>query len=852
MQTGLIQDSFRIERHICSGFLCDDMKKGILIALLAFLQVATYGQGRINVKTSGKILGKIIDSASDLPIEYATITLYAAGKTKPLTGTTSDSTGNFTISNISHGIYKIVIEFVGFRTINLNDLVVEQGHETIDLHRIFLNKKATALQSVEVTAPGKLVENKIDKLVYNAERDITSQTGVATDILKKVPQISVDADGNVELEGSTDIRFLINGKPSTIFGSNITDVLQSIPANQIKSIEVITNPGAKYDAQGTGGIINIILKHNTVQGINGNVSLTAGTIVQNGSINLNARKGKFGLNAFANGNARLTTKTNTSLQRVSTDTATKEKSLLQQEGSNDFNRHGFQAGIGFDWTISEQSNFSGALNYHNFGNRSTGVMNQLEQTQDSAGSGFSSINSTIQTNSAFKQYSYDPSLNYKHSFKNKEQQLEIGVDGSFAHNLITSGSDQYLQPPDSLTYGTRNNNPAKENEYEMMIDYTQPLSKDVKYGIGGKFSGYDISSTADAQLWNSYSNAYLYDSALSNALNYHQRVYAGYAEINFPVGSLFEARLGGRYERTQVNSFYANAKQQVVEGYNTFIPSIFLMKKIGDKQTFKLNFTMRINRPDYADLNPYINASDPKNVYTGNPNLKPELWDRFEAVYNNDLGRIGSFMVTLFYRVSNDDIQPFIIYYPSIQVGDTTYTNVAVTTRENVGIEKNAGTNLFFDLHVNEKFNVRSNFMFIYRHTINHVDTGYNSSGTIYRFNINASYQLTKSFVAEFFGNFNSPHQEAQGKYPSFTSYSLAFRKQFWNKNGSIALTANNFFSEYVNLRTQLYGPGFVTNSLRSIPFRSVGINFTWKFGKMEFKKEKSEENNIDLGAPQP
>ena len=326
------------------------MKKGVLIALFAFLQVTTYSQGKFNGKTSGKILGKIIDSTTNLPLEYATITLYAAGKTKPLTGTTSDSTGNFTIAKISPGKYNMVIEFVGFRTINLKDIVVDQGHEVIDLHRIYANKKSTVLQSVVVTAPGKLIENKIDKLVYNAEKDITSQTGVATDILKKVPQISVDVDGNVELQGSTDIRFLINGKPSTIFGSNITDVLQSIPANQIKSIEVITNPGARYDAQGTGGIINIILKHNTVQGINGNVSLTAGTIVQNGSINLNARKGKFGLNAFVNGNARLTTTTQNSLQRVSTDTATKTKSLLQQDGSIDFNRHGFQSGIGFDWT----------------------------------------------------------------------------------------------------------------------------------------------------------------------------------------------------------------------------------------------------------------------------------------------------------------------------------------------------------------------------------------------------------------------------------------------------------------------------------------------------------------------
>ncbi|HTS45414.1 MAG TPA: TonB-dependent receptor [Puia sp.] len=799
----------------------------------------------------GIIKGTVIDSVSSQGIAYTSVTVFLEGSKKPLTGTTTNDKGFFRLDSLATGNYRIEIDFIGYKSKVLDKIIISAKHPVVNLEKIRLSGNSQMLADVTVTGQKNLVENKIDKLIFNAEKDITSQTGVATDILKKVPQVSVDVDGNVELQGSTDIRFLINGKPSTIFGSNIVDVLQSIPANQIKSIEVITNPGAKYDAQGTGGIINIILKHNTLQGINGNISLTAGTIVQNGSINVNARKGKFGLNAFVNGNARLMTTTTNSFQRVSSDTAAKTNVLLQQDGSTDFTRHGFQSGLGFDWTPNDKNSLSGGLNYHNFGNRSNGTINQSEQTQDDAGGIFSAINSINNTNSKFRQYSFDPSLNYKHNFKNKEQQLEVGIDGSFAHNLIKSGSDQYLQPQDSLIYGTRNNNPAKENEYEMMIDYVQPLGKDINFGVGGKFSGYDISSTADALLWNPYANTYLYDSALSNDLNYHQRVYAAYGELNFPVGNLFEARLGGRYERTEVNSFYANAQQKVVEGYNTYVPSIFLMKKVGDNQTFKLSYTIRINRPDYFDLNPYVNASDPKNVTTGNAYLKPEVWDRYEASYNNDLGRIGSFMITLFYRISNDDIQPFIIYYPSLTVGDTTYTNVAVTTRENIGIEKNAGTNLFVNFHVNDKFNVRSNFMFFYRYTINHVDTGYNSSGTIYRFNLNASYQLTSTFAAEFFGNFSSPHHEAQGTYPAFTSYSLALRKQFWKKNGSVALTANNFFSKYVNQRTELYGPGFVSSNLRQIPYRSIGINFTWKFGKMEIKKEKSEDNTPELNAPQ-
>jgi outer membrane receptor protein involved in Fe transport len=826
------------------------MKSGLFCISIILLFAESYGQVKTDQSTLGAIVGKLVDSAANAPLESATVTLYATGKNKVLRRTTSDSSGDFGLTNIAPGSYTVVIEFVGYRTINVRNVVVTQKNNIINLRRINAIPKTNAEQAVIVTAPPKLIDNKIDKIVFNAERDITSQSGVATDVLAKVPQVSVDVDGNVELQGGGNILFLIDGKPSTIFGSNITDVLQSIPASQIRSIEVITNPGAKYDANAAGGIINIILKHNTAQGINGNLSLTAGTIIQNGSFNINARKGKFGMNAFFNGNARLSTTTPTSSVRTSADTTAKTTSILQQNGSSDFTRHGLQTGVGFDWSPSGNDNLTGALNYHDFGNHSNGYVNQVQHSQNEAGGPYFDTSSINYIRSGFTQYSFDPSLNYKHNFKNKELELDFGFDGSFAHPSINSGNDQYSMPQDSLVYGTRNNNPARENEFEVKLDYTQPLRENVNLGVGGKLSGYDINSVANGLVWNPYYHNYLYDSVLSNNLDYHQRVYAAYAELNFPISKSVDARLGGRYERTQLNSFYANAHTTITDGYNTWIPSIFLMKKISETQTIKLNFTIRINRPDYADLNPFINTSDPKNITVGNPKLKPEIWDRYEASYNKDLGRKGSFMVTLFYRQSNGDIQPFIIYYPSLPVDDTTYTNVAVTTRQNIGVEENMGTNLFFDLHVTDKFNVRSNIILFYRHTINHVDTGYNSSSTIIRTNINASYQLPNDFAAEFFGNFSSHHHEAQGFYPSFISYSLALRKQFWNKKGSLALTANNFFSKYVDQRTELYGPGFVTNSVRSVPYRSIGINFTWKFGRLVIKQEKTEENSIDLSAP--
>ena len=819
------------------------------ILLLTLLVCKGHSQGTTPESKSGKISGKVVDSVSGSPIEYATITLYQGSSPKPVAGISTDKKGQFNMDNLALADYRLVVDFIGYGSRTL-PIKVTSRQPAVNLGVITLSNQAQTLAGVTITGQKKLIESKIDKIVYNAERDLTSQTGVATDILQKVPQVSVDVDGNVELQGSSNILFLINGKPSTIFGSNITDVLQAIPASEIKSIEVITNPGARYDAKGSGGIINILLKHNTAQGINGNLSLTAGTLLQNGSFNLDAKKGNWAINAFVNGNARLSRTTPSTSLRTSTDTATEATALLQQDGANTFTRHGYQSGVGFDWTITEKNDLSGGLNYQNFGNRAHGYVNQLEQTQTTAGGPFQDLSTINHTSHAFTQYSFDPNLSFKHNFSRKDQELEIILDGSFAHNSSTAGNDQYLQPKDSLSYATRNDNPAKENEYEAMVNYTQPLRENISLGLGGKFSGYDITSSANASLWNPFANSYLYDSALSNNLNYHQRVYAAYAELNFPITKAIDARLGGRYERTQINSFYANAHESIHNGYNTIIPSIFLLHKLGETQTIKLSFTIRINRPDYSDLNPFINTSDPKNITTGNPSLKAEIWDRYEASYSKEFGKIGSFITTLYYRQSNGDIQPFIVYYPSFTVGDTAYTNVSVTTRQNIGIEKNAGVNLFADLHPTDKFSIRSNMIVFYRYTINQVDPGYNSHTTIYRFNINTAYQFTSNFAAEFFGNFNSHHHEAQGYYPSFISYNIALRKQFWNKKGSLALTANNIFANSVSQRTELFGPGFTSNSVRQIPFRSIGINFTWKFGYLVIKKEK-QDDTPDLSLPQ-
>ena len=798
----------------------------------------------------GNMAGRILDSNSRQPIEYATISLVDNVTGKILTGAVSNAKGFFSMDVPKTGTYSITAEAIGFRTKNLPARSFDKN-KIQDLGSILLSQKASGLQAVTVTGGQKLIDNKIDKMVFNAEKDLTSQGGSATDILMKIPQISIDVDGNVELAGSSSIRFLIDGKPSTAFGNNIADVLQSIPASQIKSIEVITNPGARYDAEGLGGIINIILKHNNVRGINGSVSLTASSRNENGSLNFSIRNNDLGVNMFVNGNARVPVITPTTSTRVSQDTANNTQIVLDQNGNSRFYRYGMESGLSMDYHFRKKNTLTFALNYNLFGTSNDGTQNQNQSSYDKNGLPVSELLSSSITQVKTSVKTINGSLDYKRTFSKEDRELDFGIHTSTSQNNYHSLNTQYNLPANTAFYGTNNDNPGRQTETEIVLDYTEPFSNKVNLGVGGKMDFMDIHSTSNVLSLQPATGQYLYDSTLSNFLRYQQQVYALYTELNFPVTGWFNAKIGVRYERTELNPFFSDISHQVAEpGYNTWVPSVFLSRKLNEKQTLKLSYSKRIERPDYRELNPFINTTDPYNITTGNPYLQPETGHRFEIGWNDDLDAGGSLMVSAFYRVNLNDIQPYVVYYASLPVGDTVYTNVAVSTRQNIGTEKNLGLNLFSDLHLFSKFGMRTNIFMFYRQGINALDSNLKVESFNYRINMNLSYNFSTMLAGEFFASFNSPRNEIQGKYPSYSTYTFAFRQQLWKKKGSIALTATNIFNEYLNQPTILYGPNFTVNSNRKIPVRSIGINFTWKFGKLEFKKTQTE--NVDQPGNTP
>ncbi|MHA4809154.1 TonB-dependent receptor domain-containing protein [Flavitalea flava] len=819
-----------------------------VISLFALVCVSLVGKSQVTGSAApqkGRITGRIIDSASKAVIEYATVTLFTQKDKKPINGATTHSNGTFTLDDLAPGIYTLSAGFIGYGPRLIGPVSLTNKTQNISLGDVFLAKKTQDLQSVTVTATRGLIENKIDKMVYNAEKDITSQGGLATDILKKVPMVAVDVDGNVTLKGNSDILFLINGKPSSIFGNNLADALQSIPASQIKSIEVITSPGAKYDAEGTGGIINIILKDNKMRGINGNISLTGGTRLENGSLNLNARKGNLALNAFFSGNAQLSATTINKSNRNSVDTGSQTHERLLQDGSSSFERNGYESGLGFDWTIDHRNSFSGSFGYDNFGNNNKGSFNQ-EQTQyaNPSGNTISDINSLVHSNSHFRGHYMDWDINYKKTFSKEDQELNIAYQANVGHNRSFYSQDQSLAPDDPAFAGSYSNSAGKDQETNFRLDYVQPLNEKVKLETGGRIQLRKITSASDVYSLEQPASVYTYDTAQSNMLNYKRQVYAGYASLSFSLLKWLDVKGGLRYERTETTAGFSKAVNTVIPGYNTFAPSLILSHSFEKEQTLKISYSKRLQRPAYRVLNPYVNASDPKNISTGNPYLAPEISHNIDLTYSKSFEKGSALNIVLFYRRSDQDIQPYITYYPSYRIGDSVYTNVSVNKPVNVGSENNFGLNIYGSVPLTSKLNIRSNLTFFDRYITTGLLGGSPISTFNYRANINATYQLTRTFILEFFGNFNSPRNEIQGKFPSFTSYNFAFRKQVWNKKGSIAFTTTNPFAQYVNQETSITGSNFSLNSLRRIPYRSFGINFTYKFGKLEFKKDKEENKD--------
>lgn len=809
------------------------MRVTLFLAGLLFLNLATFAQNN-----PGKISfsGTIKDSVTHLPMDKATVHLKSSASAfNPVA--VSDSTGSFIFENLPAGNYTLRITYAGYRS--FSKLV---SLHTSSTEPVYMAPLAGVLQNVVVTAQKSLVENKVDKLVYNPDKDLTAQGGTATDVLSKVPQVTVDVNGNVELLGNPSVQFLINGKKSVIFGNSVSDALQSIPASQIQSIEVISSPGAKYDASGTGGIINIILKKTKAEGFSGTINATAGTRLENGSLNLTYKKNNVTVSGYFSGSSQVPVKTLTNNERNTIDTTTGNNYYLQQQGYSNFRRDAWKTGIGADWDLTSKDNISLSLAYNHFGNTNDGFANQYNRENDVNGTMLSATTNNRYSNARFDNGTYDVGVDYKKKFKKEKQEFSISLNYSYGNNNTSYQQDQQYLVTDSIFSGSTSKNPGKDQLLVFSIDYSMPLSKNFLVETGVRTESESLISNANVFTFSPSSYDYIFDDKQSYTSEFRRQVYAGYVSGSFQLFKTLRVMAGARLEHTINSAFYSNTGKPNIPDYNNFGPSLIISHNFTDRQSIKFGYAYRLERPEYRDLNPFVNLADPHNITTGNPYIQPEIGNDFQLGYTNNFGKDNYINVVLVYVYNSPDIKSYTTFYPTFTVGDSLYTNVNVTRRSNIASEQRWGLNIAGAFTLAPGFTIRPNMQFYRRQTNNIYSIPNTISGYEYRGNINANYQVNKNLVAEVFGNYRSGIKW-QGRQAGFYSYSIAVRRQLFKGNGSIGLVAVNAFGKYLVQKTTQSAVGLYGTTELQIPYRSFGINFTYKFGKLKISKPKEEEN---------
>ncbi|MFA6246859.1 MAG: TonB-dependent receptor [Mucilaginibacter sp.] len=799
----------------------------------------------------GKISGTVVDSLTKKPVDYATISIFKSGAKTPINGVLTDEKGNFRIDNLRAGKYKITVSFIGYPTKTYDPVETTASKPDNNMGTLVISPSAKALKEVQIVGQAPLIENKIDKIVYNAEKDLTAAGGNATDVLQKVPLVSVDMNGNVAIRGDGNVRVLINGKPSGATSASLSDVLKTIPADQIKSIEVVTSPSAKYDAEGSAGIINIITKTKNASGISGSVSGGVGTRQNNGNMNLNYNKNRFNFSANLGGNLTWPQTMTTDFQQTINTGAANQFS--HNNTSSETKRHGARGTLtaGYEFNGFNSINSTIALNDGGFNTNGGGTYRITDYNDPTKSLEYFGRNTNKNKFSGF-----DWNIDYTHKFKKEGH--EITVSGQWSHSIINTDYTNLFTAKQPSQLASNN---GKNNEYTAQADYTLPISKTLKLEAGGKTIQRRINSVYDIYAVDSLGNNRTLDTENSNLYNYNQNVYAGYSVFTITLPKNYSVLAGFRYENTQITGdpktpYASGENQQVLNpfsaSYNTYVPSLTVQKVFGSN-TFKLSYSKRITRPSLQVLNPFINRTNIQAQSVGNPNLAPEVSQTVELNFNTFI-KSSVLNFSVYYKRTNDLIEGLASPITEI-VGDSTVTGTR-TLQRNAALNNSWGASFFGSINPIKPLTIRGSVnVFTYNPTVyaqyaNFINTDAIKTQFQYTMFGSAQYLFPKDFIFEAFGFINSPRRTIQGSSPSFGIYAFGVKKQFMNKKASIGFNTVQPFAVNKAFNQNISSPGFTQISKTQFPFQSFGLTFSYSFGKISFsnpqQKKKKGVNNDD------
>jgi outer membrane receptor protein involved in Fe transport len=829
---------------------------------------------------TGRVSGTVTDAANGKPVSYATVNVINPSTNSPVNGGVAGDDGKFVLP-VPAGTYRVEISFIGYTTQVKNDVTVTAGGN-LALGTIAMAGAAQKLAEVVVTGKKPLIEERVDRTVYNADVDKTTQGGDATDVLKRVPLLSVDLDGNVSLRGSSNIRVLINNKPSTIAASSIADALKQIPADQIQTVEVITSPSAKYDAEGSGGIINIVTKQNNLRG--GSLSLNTGVGLRATNLGLNGNysNGKFGVSLGGFGRASYN-------QPGSFDNAQQSIGLLNgartsvAQSADTRRKDAFgRYTLGLTYDFDKQNSLAASIAY---GIRNSDNYQDNLITRTSNGTDPLRVSLLRDVASTNNSNTVDASLNYTHLFEVKQRELSVLT--LFSRNNQTNNFTNSVFDPtgptdrDSRRYTGQlgNNNDSYNEEYTGQLDYQTPTVKDQLLEVGVKDIVRRVSSD--------YS--YFYDASqqpkpgsptLNNSFRYRQNVAAGYATYTIGLPKGFTLKPGVRFEYTSISADFSNDQGALtstdIPDYSVLVPSVNLSRKLENGNVVKFSYNRRIQRPSLQFLNPNVQASNPLNVSQGNAELGPEYTNNYEVGYSTTVKQKVNLNLTAFVRNTTDAIQTVRSPLPDA-LNPNQVQGALLTTYLNSGVENAYGGSLFAGANTG-KLSLNGSVDAYYAVLKNNdAVAAFNSknSGVVINARAFGSYDLGKSYSLQAFGFYRGQQVQLQGSQSGFGIYSLSLQKSFAEKRGSIGFGAENFFTGSIRIRNNVSTPyvdnyqytdrskatpvqvtvpinGSVlqqnsTNVIQNLNFK---INFSYRIGKLtvdQRPRNRKSVNNDDL-----
>jgi outer membrane receptor protein involved in Fe transport len=803
----------------------------LIISFPAMAQVS--GQGKSQRPDSsqrkmpaiGKVTGVVLDSASGKPAEFASVALIRARDSFPAAGALANEKGNFTLEEVPFGRFFLKISSLGFKDYTSKELKITPNETNINLGKIFIHSTAKRLKEAEVTGEKSEYVNSLDKKVYNLDKNIVNTGGTATEVLRNIPSVTVDMDGNISLRGSGNVTVLIDGKPSSITGSSRQAILQQVPASSIESIEVITNPSAKYDADGMAGIINIITKKDKLKGLNANAAVGVGTNEKyNIALGGNYRTKKF--NIFSNYSYRHEMRTSTSeSERENFYGDSIFYDLSQSHGNSISDMQVGKAGL--DYYLNETSTVSAGITAtKREESRPEYIQYQSENVEHAMTSSFNRNNEEESANNT-----YDYSIDYRKTFRNGKSELTASATYSTSdrksddvYNTYTDVQELTLQQ----FIGTKTENSI--GTYQ--ANYSQPIGRSGKIETGWKSIIRSIDSYSNGLNYIPASDTFQSDPRFTDYFIYDEQIHALYAMYTGK-WKKFDYQLGVRGED------YLNSGNSYIENidfdneYLNAYPSGFLKYHLSKTQETQLSYSRRVNRPESRSLNPFTDYSDTLNIRKGNPELKPEYIDSYELGYLKNFDK-HSINFTLYYRYTHNLIT-------RLRTLDQT-TNVTTTTFTNFSSSENTGVEIVIKNQIGEFISVMTSGN-LYYNKVNgsNIESDLQSTSTNWNARASINAKLTRNTSLQVLAMYMAPVTQPQGSFKGMSGVDAGMRQEFWKGKGSLSLNVNDIFNtRKMVIRTT--GDGFTQDMTRTRESRVAMLTFTYRFGSADYAQRKRNQ----------